>query len=1304
MQLQRGEPVVQGCCGNQVSMSRGCRLYVAALPRASDPVNKPNASMLTEVQRFCASKLTLANALLAIPFIGVRGRMRLLLGLVAFVSGGALAAAQTAGCALNTANYPCVYVANANDGTVSAINAITNSVIATVTVGSFPEGLAVTPNNTSVYVANSGDTTVSVINTATNTVVTTVSMQNFPFQIAMTPDGAFAYVTEFQEDRARRTKKHVPQSGTLFVEVIDTTTNQVVGSIANLNSPTAVAISPNGAFAYVADTCFNGESTNACVEVVSTSNNQIVTTVQIPGTVGFDDGSIAITPDGSVVCVSVGVISGEQTDLQVALISTSNNTLSGTIDSVPSFTSPYGFAMTPGGLLYAAGSQQDGVYLFNPATKAFVGTIPAGSGPNGAALAPDGASIYVTDAGDDANGYTVSVINTRTNQAYSSTITVGNNPQGVAAMQVLPIPLINQPLVPDATPAGGSEFTLKVNGTGFVSNSVVNWNRTALATTFVNGGQLTSSVPASNIAAATTASITVTNPAPGGGVSNVVPFTVTSPTASLTFAASTISVGLDPGNVVVADFNNDGELDLAVVNQNQPNATCYSDSEGEVGTISILLGNGDGTFSNKSTLCFPVQQGLVAGPQFVAGDFNGDGKTDLVASFLVAGQWSFQVFLGNGDGTFTSSGTFGGFDDIGTVIAGDFNGDGKLDLAFPVNVNGFQGIDVALGNGVGTFTCCSVYGPLSGGGTSLATGDFNNDGILDLAVVGTGEQPVTILLGNGDGTFTAAASQPFVVVTTPQSVTAGDFNGDGILDLAIADAGSGQLIVLQGVGNGTFNQVQGEPISSQDSYYVTATDFNGDNKLDLAFANSCGTECTGKTITLFLGNGNGTFPAGLVQTVGNGPLAVGVGDFNGDGRLDVAVANSVDNTVSILLQAPTATPNPTSLNFGNQTVGTTSAPQQVSITNNGSATLTITSVDFTGANASEFALASNSTCSASLAAAASCTINVTFAPTAAGTATASVSITDNAAGSPQTVSLTGVGQSAAPGAMLSPSPVNFGSTTQPQPVGTSATLPVTLTNTGSAPLTIASIVFTGANASEFAQTNNCFSLLAPAASCTISVTFTPTAAGGSGSATASLSVTDDAAGSPQTVPITGTVQNFSLTTTCTSLTVVPGQTAIFTVDLAPVNGFTQSVSLSCSGAPALATCTVSPSSMTLDGSTTVQAKVTATTTQATGFLQPPFGRSDRNRMAGLVGLAGITGLAALVILPGKRRVGPARRLYGLIFLLCILATLATLPACGARSDPPGTATGTYPLTVTATFQPATGTAIAENVSFNLVVQ
>jgi hypothetical protein len=132
------------------------------------------------------------------------------------------------------------------------------------------------------------------------------------------------------------------------------------------------------------------------------------------------------------------------------------------------------------------------------------------------------------------------------------------------------------------------------------------------------------------------------------------------------------------------------------------------------------------------------------------------------------------------------------------------------------------------------------------------------------------------------------------------SVTTGDFNGDGILDLAVADAGSNAITVLKGNGDGTFTQVNGQPSLLAPSNMVASYDFNGDGKLDLVFSSSS------NNLSVYLGHGDGTFEAGFVQTMDFAPYGIGVGDFNGDGRLDLAVTNSQDNTVSILLQTPTA--------------------------------------------------------------------------------------------------------------------------------------------------------------------------------------------------------------------------------------------------------------------------------------------------------------------------------------------------------------------------------------------------------------
>src|SRR6516225_7352312 len=172
-----------------------------------------------------------------------------------------------------------------------------------------------------------------------------------------------------------------------------------------------------------------------------------------------------------------------------------------------------------------------------------------------------------------------------------------------------PVPYVSQPLVPDAAAPGGPGFTLTVNGTGFVSGSVVNWNGSARTTTFVNGSQLTAVITALDIATASTGSITVVNPSPGGGTSNVVFFPITVPTSSVAFSRSDLATAPSPTNHAIGDFNGDGKLDLAVA--------------AATGTVSIFLGNGDGTFQPLVDYAIPW-----AGP-VVARDFNRDGKLDL---------------------------------------------------------------------------------------------------------------------------------------------------------------------------------------------------------------------------------------------------------------------------------------------------------------------------------------------------------------------------------------------------------------------------------------------------------------------------------------------------------------------------------------------------------------------------------------------------------------------------------------------------------------------------------------------------
>ena len=636
-----------------------------------------------------------------------------------------------------------------------------------------------------------------------------------------------------------------------------------------------------------------------------------------------------------------------------------------------------------------------------------------------------------------------------------------------------PVPLISQPLVPDAVAPGGAGFTLAVRGTGFVSGAVVNWNHSSLATTFVSHSQLTAWVPAPDIAAASTASVTVVNPSPGGGTSNVMFFEVTPSSSSIALSApSAFGAGTNPDSAAVGDFNGDGKMDLAVANEGSDN-------------VSILLGNGDGTFQAA------VNYGAGTDPDSVAvGDFRGDGKLDLVVANYYSNNVS--VLLGNGDGTFQAAVNYG-VSAPTSVAVGDFNGDGKLDLAV---ANVFSEVSVLLGNGDGTFQAAVNYG--AGAEPAwVAVGDFNGDGKLDLAVANVDSNNVSILLGNGDGTFKAAVN--YGVGTEPVSVAVGDFNGDGKLDLAVANYGS-NVSVLLGNGDSTFQAAVNYGAGAEPAC-VAVGDFNGDGKLDLAVANVA----TGN-VSVLLGNGDGTFQAAVNYGAGIGE-SVAVGDFNGDGRLDLA---SPSADVSVLLQIPLASLSSTSLNFGNELVGTTSATNKVTFSNPSGPALTISSIAVTGTNATDFS--QTNTCGTGLADGASCTITVTFKPAQSGPRTASVTITDNAAGSPQPIGLSGTGLVSGPNATPSPSSLTFAT----QLVGTSGSAQsATLTNYGTTALSITSIAASG----DFSQTNTCGSSLAAEASCTISVTFKPTQRA---TRTGTLSITDNAAGSPQKVSLTGT--------------------------------------------------------------------------------------------------------------------------------------------------------------------------------------
>ncbi len=312
--------------------------------------------------------------------------------------------------------------------------------------------------------------------------------------------------------------------------------------------------------------------------------------------------------------------------------------------------------------------------------------------------------------------------------------------------------------------------------------------------------------------------------------------------------------------------------------------------------VNILLGNGDGSFTPGPE--FPLT-GQNVNNAAVA-DFNGDGKPDLAISLPDAGQ--VQVILGNGDGTFTPMPPISA-DGIFVVATGDFDGDGKADL---VLVNPGPGtLTILLGNGDGTFRVKATVS-VAGGPQAIVVGDFNGDGKADFAVVDYSEDTVTVLLGNGDGTFREVPSSPKTGFE-PAAIAAGDFNGDGILDLAVTNLNDGNpdpgsVTVLLGNGDGTFTPTAESPVTGAVPNSIAVADFNGDGKADLVTG-----DAGSNTATVLLGNGDGTFAAPQNPAAGTNPLFVAAGDFNGDGLPDLAAANNTNNSVTVLLTMETQT-------------------------------------------------------------------------------------------------------------------------------------------------------------------------------------------------------------------------------------------------------------------------------------------------------------------------------------------------------------------------------------------------------------
>ena len=352
--------------------------------------------------------------------------------------------------------------------------------------------------------------------------------------------------------------------------------------------------------------------------------------------------------------------------------------------------------------------------------------------------------------------------------------------------------------------------------------------------------------------------------------------------------------GLGPYSAVsTGDFNNDGKLDLAIVN-------------GSSNTVSVLLRNATNTgFDAKVDYITGINPFSVS-----VGDFNNDGKLDLAIGN--ANSNTVSVLLRNATNTgFDAKVDYSGGAVSAAVTVGDFNNDGKLDLA--VGNESGHSVSVLLRNSTNTGFDTRIDYAAGVNPWSVSAGDFNNDGKLDLAVANYNNGwsgsvgSVSVLLRNATNTgFDAKVDYALDVGTS--SVTTGDFNNDGKLDLAVTNRESGTVSVL--LGNATGFDAKVDYATGIYPTSISVGDFNNDNKLDLAIANS-----VSNTVSVLLGNATGFDPK-VDYAAGLGAYSVSVGDFNNDGKLDLAVANTNSSTVSILLNNlnPTATLTITDVN------------------------------------------------------------------------------------------------------------------------------------------------------------------------------------------------------------------------------------------------------------------------------------------------------------------------------------------------------------------------------------------------------
>jgi Beta-propeller repeat/Abnormal spindle-like microcephaly-assoc'd, ASPM-SPD-2-Hydin len=702
------------------------------------------------------------------------------------------------------------------------------------------------------------------------------------------------------------------------------------------------------------------------------------------------------------------------------------------------------------------------------------------------------------------------------------------------------------------------------------------------------------------------------------------------------------------------------------------NALVYSTYLGGSGDDAGFGITADGTGNAyvtglTSSTDFPNSPGTIQ-----PGGFGGGASDAFVTKVSANGtSLAYSTYLG------------GSGDDQGFGIAVDGNGNayvtGSTSSSFPIVAGAVQ---AAFGGGGSDAFVTKVNSGAAALAYSTYLGGSGIDSGNSIKVDGNGNAYVAGQTNSTVFPTTAGAFQTTLGDPSHFDAFVTKFNSTASAPLTYSTYFGGAADDLAfGLGIDSSGNAYITGITSSANLFVSAAAFQNafGGGIDDAFVTKFNPTGTGVVYSSYLG-GTGSDEAFGIAVDGNGNAYVTGLTISADfptkaGNLQTAFGGGADDAFVVkVVPAPAVTLNPTSLNFPGQKVGTTSASQPVTLTNMGDGPLAISSIATSG----DFG--QTNTCGASVAAGSNCTINVTVTPTATGALAGTLTVTDDAASSPQTASLTGIGT--APAVSLSTPNLTFGS----QNLGTtSSAQAVTLTNTGAASLSIASITTSG----DFAQSNTCGASVSAGANCAINVTFTPTQGG---NRAGTLTINDDASTSPQTVALAGTGADFTISAAPGSVTVTKGQAANYTITVTPVSGSTQTVALTCAGNPTKTTCTITPSSVTLAGAKTAAVAITTSATIA-----PKPGQQSlafpMSRLPGGPLWFGLLVAGALLAMAAMRR----RR--GWLLPAGAFVVLLACLGCTNSTAPTGTPTGTTTITLTG----AAGTD-THNTTVSLTVQ